>query len=142
MKKSELEIGKIARVCGIVSQTFSKADAILHEGQSLTETFRAFRRQCLADGADDVPYLVGGAGRGGYRDVISPPTDLPLRRGDILMLDTGSVFDGYFATSTATLRSEKPTMRRKRPMICFGARRKPALRLRAPAQPAGSFINR
>ncbi len=96
MVKSESEIEKIANICGIVSRTFSKADAMFQEGQVLTETFRAFRRQCLADGADDVPYLVGGADQGGYHDVISPPSDRPLRRGDILMLDTGSVFDGYF----------------------------------------------
>jgi Xaa-Pro dipeptidase len=43
-----------------------------------------------------VPYLVGGAGPGGYGDVISPPTDAPLRAGDVLMLDTGAVKNGYF----------------------------------------------
>ena len=42
-------------------------------------------------------YLVGGAGPGGYGDIISPPTDTPLAEGDILILDTGSVFDGYFS---------------------------------------------
>lgn len=96
MVKSEFEIDKIAEICGIASRTFAKAETMFHAGQPLTETFRAFRRQCLDDGADDVPYLVGGADRGGYDDVISPPTDRPLARGDILMLDTGSVFDGYY----------------------------------------------
>jgi len=28
--------------------------------------------------------------------VISPPTDEPLRDGDVLMLDTGARYDGYF----------------------------------------------
>ncbi|HCE70430.1 MAG TPA: peptidase M24, partial [Ruegeria sp.] len=29
-------------------------------------------------------------------DVISPPTQQPLRAGDVLMLDTGCTWDGYF----------------------------------------------
>ncbi len=62
----------------------------------MQESFRVFKRACLANGADDVPYLVGGAGAGGYRDVISPPSPKPLEPGDVLMLDTGAVFDGYY----------------------------------------------
>ena len=50
----------------------------------------------LTEGAEDVPYLVGGAGQGGYADVISPPSDQPLENGDILMLDTGATLGGYF----------------------------------------------
>jgi len=52
--------------------------------------------EALAQGADDVPYLVGAAGQGGYIDVISPPGPQPLQKGDILMMDTGATFDGYF----------------------------------------------
>ena len=47
-------------------------------------------------GADWVPYLAGAAGAGGYGDVISPATETPLAAGDVLMLDTGLVWDGYF----------------------------------------------
>ncbi len=96
MVKSAREIEKIAHICGIASRTFAKVPDFVHAGQPLDETFRAFRRACLAEGADDVPYLVGGAEQGGYDDVISPPSARPLQAGDILMLDTGSVFDGYF----------------------------------------------
>ena len=96
MVKSAREIDKIAHICAIASRGFAAAGDLFFEGQPLTESFRAFRRHCLAEGADDVPYLVGGAGPGGYRDIISPPTDRPLQKGDILMLDTGATFDGYF----------------------------------------------
>lgn len=51
---------------------------------------------CLDEGADWVPYLAGGAGPGGYPDVISPARPAPLKAGDVLMLDTGLVWDGYF----------------------------------------------
>ena len=43
-----------------------------------------------------MPYLAGAAGQGGYDDVISPATDAELSDGDVLMLDTGLTFDGYF----------------------------------------------
>ena len=39
---------------------------------------------------------MGGAGPGGYGDIISPPSERPLAEGDVLILDTGSVYDGYF----------------------------------------------
>ncbi|PLX36391.1 MAG: peptidase M24 [Hyphomicrobiales bacterium] len=96
MVKSEAEIAKLAHICDLVSAVFEKPDDIFHEGQPLVEAFRAFRIACLQEGADDVPYLVGGAGPGGYGDIISPPSERPLAAGDILMLDTGAVFDGYF----------------------------------------------
>jgi len=96
MIKSELEIQKISNICQIASKTFAQADELFYAGQPLQESFRTFKLACLSNGADDVPYLVGGAGAGGYRDVISPPTSTPLEHGDILMLDTGAVFDGYY----------------------------------------------
>jgi len=96
MVKSPAEIDKIAHICAIGSASFARVPDLVAEGMPLEEVFRAFRREALAQGADDAPYLVGGADRGGYRDVISPPTRKPLQRGDILMLDTGLTWDGYF----------------------------------------------
>lgn len=96
MVKSDREIEKIAHICAIGSDTFAKVPAFAYEGLPLDALFRAFRRTALAQGADDVPYLVGGADQGGYHDVISPPTPRPLTNGDIVMLDTGATWDGYF----------------------------------------------
>ncbi|MEP2029287.1 MAG: Xaa-Pro peptidase family protein [Paracoccaceae bacterium] len=96
MVKTEPEIEKIAHICAIGSRTFSRVPDLAHEGQPLEDLFRSFRREALDQGADDVSYLVGGADQGGYRDVISPPSRRPLARGDILMLDTGATWDGYF----------------------------------------------
>ena len=96
MVKSEAEVQKLAHIGAIGSRSFAAVPEIAHQGQALEDTFRAFRREALAQGADDVPYLVGGANQGGYHDVISPPSRRPLQDGDILMLDTGSTWDGYF----------------------------------------------
>jgi Xaa-Pro dipeptidase len=96
MVKSEAEISILREICGIGSAAFAQAGQLFHEGQSLKEAFRAFKIELLQQGADDVPYLVGGAGQGGYGDVISPPSGQMLKAGDVLMLDTGATKDGYF----------------------------------------------
>lgn len=96
MVKSAAEIDKLAHICAIGSASFDQVPAQISQGMPLEEVFRTFRREALAQGADDLPYLVGGAGPGGYIDVISPPSRRPLQAGDVLMLDTGATWDGYF----------------------------------------------
>jgi len=96
MVKSAAEIGKIAHICAIGSATFAQVPEFAREGVPLERVFREFRRAALANGADDAPYVVGGAGPGGYADVILPPSSRPLATGDVLMLDTGCTWDGYF----------------------------------------------
>ncbi len=94
--KSEGEIDKIRTACHIAGRAFARVPEIASVGQPLSQIFRDFQRICLDEGADWVPYLAGGAGSGGYDDVISPSTEDPLENGDILMLDTGLIWDGYF----------------------------------------------
>jgi Xaa-Pro aminopeptidase len=96
MVKSSAEIEKLTHICAIGSKTFATVPEFAREDVPLEEVFRAFRREALLQGADDVPYLVGGADAGGYHDVISPPSRRPLQAGDVLMLDTGATWDGYF----------------------------------------------
>lgn len=96
MVKSEAEIEKLQYICSIGSATFAKVPEFVSEGQPLEEVFRTFRRTAIGLGADDVPYLVGGADQGGYENVISPPSHRPLQKDDVLMLDTGGTWDGYF----------------------------------------------
>ncbi len=96
MVKTPAEIEKLRHICAIGSAAFAKLPELVVEGQPLEEVFREFRRTAIGLGADDAPYIVGAADQGGYADVISPPSRRPLRRGDVLMLDTGCTWDGYF----------------------------------------------
>ncbi len=96
MIKSDAEIEKLRHICAIGSATFDHVPDFVEVGQPLDEIFRAFKRAALGLGADDVPYLVGSAAPGGYVDVISPPSARPLQHRDVLMMDTGCVWDGYF----------------------------------------------
>lgn len=96
MVKSTLEIEKIRHACSIAGAAFERVPEVAFEGRGLDEVFRRFQMLCLENGADWVPYLAGGAENGGYTDVISPATPAALTQGDVLMLDTGLVWDGYF----------------------------------------------
>ena len=114
MVKSASEIEKLAAICAIGSATFAKVPQFAREGVPLDQVFRDFRREALAQGADSAPYLVGASAQGGYTDVISPPDGTPLAAGDILMLDTGLVRDGYFCDfdrNWAVGRADDPARR-------------------------------
>lgn len=94
--KSENEIAKIGYAAAIANRAFDRVPERMSKGLPLSDVFRRFQMLCLDEGADWVPYLAGAAGASGYADVISPATDTALAEGDVLMLDTGLVWDGYF----------------------------------------------
>lgn len=96
MVKSTAEIAKIRAACQIGARAFARVPEIARVGTPIDHVFRHFQMLCLEEDADWVPYLAGGAEQGGYTDVISPATQTPLKPGDVLMLDTGLVRDGYF----------------------------------------------
>jgi Xaa-Pro aminopeptidase len=96
MVKSPAEVAKIRRACDIAGRAFARVPEIAREGVPLGEVFRRFQMLCLDEGADWVPYVAGGAEQGGYTDVISPARPTRLAAHDVLMLDTGLVWDGYF----------------------------------------------
>lgn len=107
--KSDAEIAKIAHVCAIAGRAFEQVGSIAVQDTPLTQVFRNFQALCLHAGADWVPYLAGAAGQMGYGDVISPATETPLAQGDVLMLDTGAVWDGYFCDFDRNFSIGNPT---------------------------------
>ena len=96
MIKSPGEIAKTQTACGIADKAFARVAEIAGTGEPLERVFRRFQALCLDEGADWLGYLAGAADQKGYCDVISPAASQALQDGDILMLDTGVVWDGYF----------------------------------------------
>ena len=94
--KSPAEVEKIREACRIADRAFQRVPDIVIGAPQLDAVFRGFQAALLEEGADWVSYVAGGAGQGGYGDVISPASSERLRSGDVLMLDTGAVKDGYF----------------------------------------------
>jgi Xaa-Pro dipeptidase len=94
--KSPAEIDKIRYVCGLASGAFEALPAAVRIGESEREVCRKLQLDMLRRGADSTPYLIGASGPGGYDNIIMGPTDRVLGAGDVLIIDTGATFDGYF----------------------------------------------
>jgi Xaa-Pro aminopeptidase len=94
--KSEAEIEKIGYVCQLTSFAFEALPGKSAMGQSEREICKRLKIDIQERGADGVPYLIGASGPGGYDNIIMGPTDRLLQAGDILIIDTGATFDGYF----------------------------------------------
>jgi len=94
--KSLAEIEKISMACKITSQAFMEMVQTTFPGDSEIEVCRKMKIDLLRRGADSVPYLVAGSGPGGYDSIIMGPTNRTLNIGDILIIDTGATYDGYF----------------------------------------------
>jgi Xaa-Pro aminopeptidase len=94
--KSAAEVDKIRYICELTSDSFVALPDFAQSGQSEREILRSMRIDLLQRGADHTPYIVSASGQGGYGDIIMGPSDRLLEDGDILIIDTGTVFDGYF----------------------------------------------
>jgi len=96
MLKSEREIGKMRHICGIAAQSFDALPGFARAGMSEIEICRRMRIDLLERGADASPYLIAASGRGGYDNIVMGPGERRLEHGDLLIIDTGSTWDGYF----------------------------------------------
>ncbi|MCG8634608.1 MAG: Xaa-Pro peptidase family protein [Desulfobacterales bacterium] len=95
--KSPAEVEKIRKACDITHHGFANIPDHATAGQTEREICRRMRIDMLSAGADAVKYLISGSGPDGYDSIIMGPTDRRLEMGDVLIIDTGAVFDGYFS---------------------------------------------
>ncbi len=94
--KSAAEVEKIKHVCEITSGSFNALPGFASVGDSERDIVRAMRIDLLRRGADHTPFIVSASGHDGYYNIIMGPTDRVLGNGDLLIIDTGTVFDGYY----------------------------------------------
>jgi len=94
--KSEAEILKIEHICQITSGAFENLPSQIRIGETQRQICLKFRQDILKRGGDNSPYLIAGSGSGGYDNIIMGPTESVLENGHVLIIDTGSTFDGYF----------------------------------------------
>lgn len=115
--KSEPEVEKIRKACDIAHQGFANIPKHARIGQTERDICKKMRIDMLEAGADSIKYLIAGSGPDGYDSIIMGPTDRRLSKGDVLIIDVGAVYDGYFSDfdrnfafgrpSDATLRAYK-----------------------------------
>jgi len=95
--KSAAEIEKIRKACEIAQQGFVNIPNHAATGQTERAICKRMHIDMLAAGADSVKYLIAGSGPDGYDSIIMGPTDRSLKKGDVLIIDAGAVYDGYFS---------------------------------------------
>ncbi len=96
MVKTDAEIEHINYICGIASDAYEALPAQLSIGESEREAVRKLRIDIARRGADSTPFMPAISGPGGVPQIVCGPHDRALEKGDILFIDTGSTFDGYF----------------------------------------------
>ncbi len=112
--KSPAEIAKIRHVCRLTSEAFLALPEKLSVGMTEWAACREMRIEVLRRGADSSPYMMGVAGPGGYDNIIMGPTQRVIAAGDILIIDTGTVFDGYYCDFDRNFAFGKPDDAAKR----------------------------
>lgn len=95
--KSLAEIAKTREICRITNLGFDKIPHYARVGMNEREICKQFRIDMLHEGADECPYIIAGSGPDGYDSIIMGPTDRVIEEGDVLIIDTGAVRDGYFS---------------------------------------------
>ena len=95
--KSATEIAKIRFACEVTAAGFDYLLDHMSLGMTERDACKAMHMEMLRLGADACPYLISASGQGGYDNIIMGPTDRELSEGDVLIIDTGANFDGYFS---------------------------------------------
>jgi Xaa-Pro aminopeptidase len=96
MVKTNAEIEHIKYICSIASDAYNQLPSKLAIGDTERDAVRKLKIDMLQKGADSVPFMPGISGEGGVSQIVCGPTDKVLNNGDILFIDTGSTYDGYF----------------------------------------------
>jgi Xaa-Pro aminopeptidase len=96
MVKSPAEVARIERACQIGSRAYAALPAQLSIGMDEHEVARLFRAELTRQGADAIPFMAVTSGAGGYDQIIVGPVDRTMADGDVLFIDLGCTFGGYF----------------------------------------------
>ena len=96
MIKSPAEVAHIRHIAQIVSAAFEALPGRVKIGDTEWHVCEELQIDLLRRGAEKIQYLIGTSGHGGYMSIQLGPQHRPLDRGDVLVIDTGCSWHGYF----------------------------------------------
>ena len=96
MIKTNAEIERIKFICSIASDAYNQLPSKLSIGDTEREAVKKLKIDILEKGADNIPFMPGISGEEGVSQIVCGPSERVLNNGDILFIDTGSTYDGYF----------------------------------------------
>lgn len=97
MIKSELEIEKLRTCCKINSEAIEKGLRTVKEGTTELELYRSILQEYFHLGAEFALPIGVRAGKERYSQGNCPPSSRPIGRGDIILVDGGPVYKGYYS---------------------------------------------
>ncbi|MGX7877115.1 M24 family metallopeptidase [Mesorhizobium sp. ORM6] len=96
MIKSAAEVSKIKKAVDIAGVVYAQVPDFVKIGDTERTILREFRGRLNMRGASAIPTLICRSDAGGPFEITSGPRDRPIADGDLLFIDTGTTFDGYF----------------------------------------------
>ena len=96
MIKSKEEIKKLRYICKITSDAYEYLPKLINIGESERAICNKLKIDLINRGVDQTLFMACASGQSGYEQIIFNPTEKILKNDDILFIDTGSTYDGYF----------------------------------------------
>ncbi|RUU75194.1 MULTISPECIES: Xaa-Pro peptidase family protein [unclassified Mesorhizobium] len=96
MIKSAAEVGKIKKAVDIAGAVYAQVPDFVRIGDTERTILREFRGRLNMGGAGAIPTLICRSDVGGPFEITGGPRDRPIADGDLLFIDTGTTYDGYF----------------------------------------------
>jgi Xaa-Pro aminopeptidase len=95
--KSTREIQVLRESCRINHEGIAAGFAAVHEGMSELELYRTIAIEYFQGGAERSLLLGVRAGKERYSQGNSPPSRRPIGRGEIILVDGGPIYKGYYS---------------------------------------------
>jgi Xaa-Pro aminopeptidase len=113
MIKSALEIERVRKVCDINIKAFEKAMNGIYPGMTEMDLFRNISTAMFEFGADEVFPLGIRAGADRYSQGNCPPSNRPIQKGEMILIDGGPGCEGYYSDIIREAIIGNPTERQK-----------------------------
>lgn len=107
--KSALEIERIRKCCDINIKGIEKGLKSVYEGMTELELYRTIVQEYFRLGAESTLPLGIRAGKERYSQGNCPPSDRPIGKGDIILVDGGPTYKGYYSDIIREAVIGKPT---------------------------------
>jgi Xaa-Pro aminopeptidase len=109
IRKSAAEIAYLCRSASIASAAYRDLFAEVRAGMTEQEVFATFVASTIRQGAERPGYVPVHSGAGHYHRHTMGPTTRALQAGDLLWLDGGCVYRGYWSDFARMVAIGRPT---------------------------------
>lgn len=113
MVKSSYEIEYMRRVCDLTARSFNSCLQEAYYGITEMELRRKIESRMLDMGATEIYGLGLRAGQERYTQGNCPPCDRPIKTGEIILVDGGSIYKGYYCDIIREAVIGKPNIKQR-----------------------------